>query len=309
MKEDAKMRTALIGALTFFGILLLLGVAAQGSTAPSSSIVREELQKVRYGYASQVVLANSLFDDKASTNTKGATGSTHKSPGKAFLMSLILPGAGQYYYGSKVKAAFFLGIEAATIGLSMKYHSQGNDLTTAFQEYNAKYWKQDRYVDYLRQAYQDPNITSDAGLDSQEISHHLPPFGDGQYYEMTGKYDQFAWGWVDAQYHDSTLYQPGFTPQRITDPSKTPYSARRFEYERMRHDANSKFTKATTMLFGTLLNHVVSAFEAYISTRRHNQGPGKGSSSEFSSHIRVNAQLKSVYSRRDTPYLKVTYKF
>jgi hypothetical protein len=308
MKEKAMMRTVLIGALTILGILMLFGAVTQGSTPPSSSIIRQELQRVRYGYASQLVLADAPFADTAASKSKGVSGPTYKSPGKAFLMSLIVPGAGQFYYGNKVKAAVFLGIEVATIGLSVKYHSDGNKLTTDYQNFNHEHWKFNSYSYYLQSAY---GVSTDDSVnigDHPEVSHHLPPAGDGQYFEMTGKYDQFAWGWDDAVLAGHHLHDTGFVPVAAVNDTTIPYSANRLHYEGMRHDANSKFTKATTMLFGTLLNHVVSAFEAYITTRRHNQGHGSGPT-EFSSRIQVNAQLKSIYARRDTPYLKVTYKF
>jgi hypothetical protein len=298
--------------------LLVIGLAVPGvetaQASGTSSVISQELQRVRYGYASQVVIANQPFvSDTASNQTNSLDKEVaRKSPGKAFLMSLILPGAGQWYYGSKIKAALFLGVEVTTIAMSLKYHSDGNRLTTDFQNFNAAHWHQGDYVYYLQQAYGDPNITSDTASvlsQYQEISHHLPPFGDGQYYEMSGKYNQFAWGWDDAVYESHYLHDSGFVPARITDSTSYPYSARRLIYEAMRHDANNKFSQATAMLMGTLANHVVSAFEAYITTKRHTQKPGGNASTEFSSHLHFDAKLKSVYARHDTPYLKVTYKF
>ena len=127
---------------------------------------------------------------------------------------------------------------------------------------------------------------------------------------MTGKYDQFAWGWDDAILNglmhadfdtSATLNFP-----RAIDSLTTPYSARRFTYEIMRDNANKKLDNADKMLMVALANHAIAAVEAFLSTRGKNgrvQKPG-----EFS-NWKIKPTLKSYNSRRDTPYLKVTYKF
>ena len=64
--------------------------------------------------------ARNLLNDALSVNTNADTSSnpelnendiTRKSPGRAFLYSLILPGSGEIYTGYKNRAAVFLGIE------------------------------------------------------------------------------------------------------------------------------------------------------------------------------------------------------
>ncbi len=300
-------------------ILFLVLVAASMSTAAAmttregglpSTVISEELQRVRYGYASQTIITATAAADTSSPKVRSEEPQGKpKSASKAFLLSLVVPGAGQFYYGSKIKAALFLGIEITTLSLHFKNLNDGNRMTTQYQNFNAAHWADSSYIYYLQKAYGNPAITSDNDsslADKTEISHHLPPFGDGQYYEMTGKYNQFAWGWDDATLGGNTLYSA--VPAPVDAPGTVPYSANRLYYEGLRHDANNKFDVARAFTYWTILNHVVSAVEAYITTRIHN-GSSHGSTEVFSSNWHFDASLKSVYSRNDTPYMKVTYKF
>ena len=234
-----------------------------------------------------------------------------KSPLKAFLLSAAVPGAGQFYLGGKIKPAIFLGAEIAIWGFHFKYQGDGDDATNAYKAYNDKYWSRDTYQSYLLMAYQ---VTDDDSIPPsvREISHHLPATNTQQYYEMTGKYNQFAWGWDDARrsglnlnefFRDSVLQ---FGQGRIVSDATTPVSAHRLIYEGMRNDANNKYDKARTFTYVAIFNHVISAFEAMFSAKRHNSRGGEDS--EFSS-VNVKVSVKSYHSRRDTPYVKLSYKF
>jgi hypothetical protein len=293
-------------------IILLFVIAAEMcahsacAVGMQPSVINQELTRVRYSSATYQMYSLAAGDN-AGTMSEGTTSRyPYRSPGKAFVMSLVVPGLGQWYYGSKIKAIGFAGIEAALWVFHFKYHSDGNKATTAFEAYNLAHWHESSYSEYLDSAY---GVTDDDSLGNvQEISHHLPSTLTGQYYEMTGKYDQFAWGWDDAVFGLNHLGDAGFKPHPITGPEFTPSSARRLYYENLRHDANNKFDKARAMVFGALVNHVVSAFEAFVTTKRHNHGPEKSKQDAFSSRLDVSARLKSVYSWNDTPSLKVTLK-
>ena len=76
-----------------------------------------------------------------------------------------------------------------------KCHGDGNDITDRYEAFNRTYWHDDRYATYLFWNY---GVTDDDLINSAETTHHLPDTRTQQYYEMTGKYDQFAWGWDDA---------------------------------------------------------------------------------------------------------------
>ncbi|NNE33748.1 MAG: hypothetical protein HKN13_00825, partial [Rhodothermales bacterium] len=66
------------------------------------------------------------------------------------------------------------------------------------------------------------------------FSHRLPDFGDQQYYELIGKYFQFAPGWTDyPEWVSEDGYTDAIDPER-TDPdgSKTSVSSTFFQYAR-----------------------------------------------------------------------------
>jgi len=297
------LRQVLMG----LGTILLL-VCAAGASPSEISVFDQEHHKIKYSYAYSTNLGidNSWdFAEEAPAGDEIMMEPNKKSPGKAFLLSLAVPGLGQYYYGSKVKSAAFLGIEAASWLMHVKWHGDGNQLEDEFQEFNRTHWIQGRYEDYLETVYGSRN---DDSISAQEVSHNLPKSRTQQYYEMTGKYDQFAWGWDDAILYDSITYQNwGVTPPpAITGPSFAPTSERRNAYEVMRDNANKKFDDANKMLMVVLANHVLSAMEAFISAKSLNRKFKKAG--EFS-NWKVRPTLKSYNHRRDTPYLKVTYKF
>ncbi|MEW5993245.1 MAG: hypothetical protein AB1744_02480, partial [Candidatus Zixiibacteriota bacterium] len=77
-----------------------------------------------------------------------------RSPIRGFLYSLVVPGLGQFYYGSKIKPLLFLSAEAASWGLYLKWHSDGDDLTKEYEDFNDAHWSRGRYADkYLLWTY------------------------------------------------------------------------------------------------------------------------------------------------------------
>jgi hypothetical protein len=176
-----------------------------------------------------------------------------KSLKRAFIYSLLIPGTGEFYAGSKIKAAIFLGIDVTLWALYFNYHGQGKDKEDEYRVYADQNWSEDEYTQCLIDTY---GITDDEQpydtLDGQPVyfSHHLPDSKTGQYYEMIGKYEQFSWGWVD---YDSIS------------------SASRETYLGMRHDSNDLLNKATYMAMFSLANHILSAFDAAISVKKYNK--------------------------------------
>jgi len=271
-----------------------------------------EAQKIRFPIASSAVSG----DYTAAVLTAGSTGdfdqtpAKRKSPIKAFLLSAAVPGLGQWYYGSRIKPFVFLGVEVTAWSMYFKWHGEGEDLTDAFEAFNRLHWSRYDYENrYLAWTYGE---TDDDSIVATEVSHHLPETETQQYFEMTGKYDQFAWGWDDAVLDGHTLDDYNGTdnlPPRINGlPSTTPYSSRRLDYEQQRYDANSKFDRARKMIMVSIANRLASAMEAFLVTRHKNQSAGDGKSG-FLSQVKVDARLKSYHERHDTPFVKFTYIF
>lgn len=301
------------------------GIAAAGSTRAielKSSVIEIELQKIKYQAAFWTVSAESEnlfaafddteFGDEEKSRSRNRLDLKRKSPLKAFLFSLALPGLGQWYNGSRLKPFAFLGAEAAVWGLYSKWHSQGKDRTAEFEAFNRTHWSRDSYENkYLQWTYGVNDDDSLSGPTYFEISHHLPDdSNDQQYYEMTGKYIQFSWGWDDATLNDSTIndYGPGNAPPRILgQPGDTPFSAKRLLYEDMRKDANDSFDRANKMIIASMLNRLTSAFEAYFSARSLNNRISD-SFGDFG-QIKMRPTIKSYHSSLDTPYIKLTYQF
>ena len=291
-----------------FCCLIMFSATASSSTAPSTSIFESELQKIRYNlsdpsdFESGIVSLDKDFGNEEPPPFDVSRG--RKSPAKAFLLSLAVPGLGQYYYGSKVKTVLCFGAEVTAWAMYFNWHGEGENLTDEYEAFNVAHWSRDAYEqEYLYWAY---GVTDDEDVPSGTagITHHLPDDKTQQYYEMTGKYDQFSWGWDDAILDGNTL---GPDVEPIVSESTAPYSARRLEYETMRDAANSKFDKATRMIFVAMANRLISAFEAMISTKSLNK-KSRPHDDEFGG-FRLKAKLKSVYTKRDTPYVSLTYKF
>jgi hypothetical protein len=110
-------------------------------------------------------------------------------------------------------------------------------------------------------------------------SHVLPGYGEQQYYELIGKYQQFNQGWDDAM-------DPNFTyGKKVT--------ANLLFYSQMRGLANDYYYKAKTAAVIIVANHILSAADAYFSARAIN--------SKLSAEFRMENQ--------DTPFGKIPITF
>lgn len=225
-----------------------------------------------------------------------------KSVFKAFAYSTIIPGAGQLYTGSKIKAAGFFAVEIAAWAGYITFHRKGNDRTDEFNVFADMYWSKDRYEDFIDANFplSDPSIPGprddDSALDINNepyFTHHLPDTETQQYYEMIGKYDQFVFGWDDV---DPNV-------PRILDSLGTAYSRHREQYETMRHKANAMYGRATASLIVMMVNHVFSGVEAALAARNHNKKVKAGEEG-----LSFRAETATI-NRTSFPMLTMTYKF
>ncbi|MDZ4700945.1 MAG: hypothetical protein SH809_14655 [Rhodothermales bacterium] len=104
------------------------------------------------------------------------------------------------------------------------------------------------------------------------FSHTLPDFSEQQYYELVGKYYQFAPGWEDyPEWIVGGEYRPAIDPsQTAADGSKPNVSPRFFQYSDDHAHANDVLRRASRVSMLLVVTHLVSAFEAAISAKLHN---------------------------------------
>lgn len=160
-----------------------------------------------------------------------------KSPAKAFLFSILLPGAGQLY-GRKKNGLIFGAIEAGVVTAYVVKHSQGKSQKKVTLAFADAHWDISRCADCL-----DPSIGTE----------NLGDFGTQQYYEQIGKYDKFQAGWDDYSSSSSEL------------------SPNRKQYVGMRYTMNQAFKWASWSAGVVLFNHAVSAMHAALSVRAGNR--------------------------------------
>ena len=120
-------------------------------------------------------------------------------------------------------------------------------------------------------------------------SHRLPYYGEQQYYELIGKYPQFAVGWEEFGNDENKSYSYGDPlPQQFLD------------YSIMRGDANDFYRISSTATSVIIINHILSAIDAAWTTSRFNKALQAHASIE-----KFNTGFEVVYY----PQLNIRYNF
>ena len=195
-----------------------------------------------------------------------------KSPYLGALFSGIIPGTGEFYAKSYIKGAIFLAVEAGLWIAYANYESKGDDQTEQYEQYANQNWDVYKYAGWLK----DQSFSGSDGIDlssnreqlrrqvnvceAQNFSHQLPPYGEQQYYELIGKYQNFVPGWHDADlsYVNRNNYGT-YKTQMFTD------------YSYNRQEANDYYDNATTSLTLIVLNHLLSAADGAWSVSMFNK--------------------------------------
>jgi len=204
---------------------------------------------------------------------------------KSALFSALIPGAGQAYQKSYWKAALFFGLEAGFWTANIIYNKKGKDKDKQMRAYGdvhwseQKYWSKiyDRVITYNPEVWgsDKPQIELDndriivnftpeviealRSVESYAGTHTLPRTKTQQYYEMIYKYlHQFGAGWDDA---DFDFYDNEQNMLKVT-----PHISK---YRKMRNKSNVFYGTADTMFIMSMVNHLVSMFEAAYSGRKN----------------------------------------
>ncbi|MEW6654864.1 MAG: hypothetical protein AB1394_15530 [Bacteroidota bacterium] len=208
-----------------------------------------------------------------------------KKPLVAAGLSLLLPGAGEFYSESYLKSAIFLAIEAAAIIVGLSYDKKGDDQTAAFQNFADKHWSVVRYAKWVTNPANAKKIKFDIDLSQFAVfnsngkvnwnelnklesalgsyfSHKLPFFGEQQYYELIGKYPQYNVGWDDFG-DENTPFE--YKADRSNLTKKFIY------YSIERGKANDYYNIASKAVMVVFANHIISAVDAAWSAHSFNK--------------------------------------
>jgi hypothetical protein len=225
----------------------------------------------------------------------------------------VLPGTGQWYAGSRWKAAIFFGLEVAGWAAFLVYDNKGNDQDKIMRAYGDDHWIEQRYWSKLYyEAVEKGDIPNLPVYELEEVdngymlkdydaemvsslrfleealghTHRLPPTKTQQYYEMIYKYlTQFGNAWEDADFY--------FTYYGNTD-TMTPQM---FEYRDIRNEMNNFYDISSAALNVILINHVLSALDAAITTRNYNQSLSVGMRVQNISYYGEKVQLYGLQLR------------
>ncbi len=236
-----------------------------------------------------------------------------REPLASALYSLVLPGAGQLHAERYTKAAIFFGVELALIAYAVINENNGDDKTTEIKRYAEAHWSAERYAKWIN-TYGAGDYGPAASIDLNRVrnndfseinawesapsankvgfSHQLPRFGEQQYYELIGKYYQFKFGWDTypadmngVPQSDGRDYFNNFTANQQIK-----------EYAAERGKANDYYYAASFALSALVINHVISAFDAFYSANNFNKelsatlhiSPSEGIDGGMMSQLRVN---------------------
>jgi len=258
--------------IVFFFICFLNTLSHSGEILKETNYDGTYLTLPKYtqissNYFNQLGQSQALsFQDSLTKEQRLAQLPGYKLPKRALFFSAVVPGAGQFYTKSYIKAAAFFLVEVGAWTYYASYNNKGKDKEREYQGFANESWFPKKWYNWY------VNIDSTYQKQMTHASHMvelIDPFIQGtgdvnrtqQYYEMIGKYAEFVVGWQgtdnDVPYNQLISYRKNNVP--IAD-----------DYMKMRDDSNKLFDQAKTGVYIAMVNHVLSAIDAAWTAKRHN---------------------------------------
>lgn len=231
------------------------------------------------------------------TQSSGFVNSIRNKSGLAFLSSAILPGSGQAANKNWVRSGIYLAAEGAAIFLISHNNSKAKSRQRNYENFVDQNWSvvqyaqwivefhevnglENEFLDDLKSQVDGVNAAFDTSIDwnridigvlnnverntpfifsdmsSNNFSHTLPGFGSQQYYELVSKFYQFGPGWRDFS-----------TPVTENIARASAMGDLFFEGRDRAEQFNDNFRRADNIFALLIVNHVVSAFDAFFTVR------------------------------------------
>ncbi len=213
--------------------------------------------------------------------------------GRPLVMSLVLPGLGQYYNREPLwRTALFSGVELFGLFSYWNWTTRAEDIRIGYENYADEHWSLENFIantPILGVSYPDVRFGGTHSL-SLELNGILVPqdtlsqlgyvdelvvLRDRDFYENIGKYDQFVGGWDDV--FDSDGF-PLYWEQAKDVGDSTEIlimTHHRDNYLSQREKSNTYLKLANFAVSAIMFNHVASAFEALWSSNRKSQKQAK----------------------------------
>ncbi len=105
------------------------------------------------------------------------------------------------------------------------------------------------------------------------FSHQLPGFGEQQYYELIGKYFQFAPGWSDYPEWENEAgeFTPAIDPEMTGEGGSKPNVSEKFRaYARDHAHSQDLLRQASRVSLLFVVNHLIASVDAAVSAKLHN---------------------------------------
>jgi len=199
--------------------------------------------------------------------------SEYRSPKMAMLLSLLVPGLGQAYSKSYIKAGAFGAAEIAAIGTAVSFNRAGKKKKREAYRYADEFFKINNLIKYdegMRAKFEDPDPPPNK-------SFYFDTYFDTSFYNAADRKESyfyerirdihFAPGWEN--------FEPGID-QILENSSSDDLSSwfgtsyRQGEYNSLMKESKSKYDVVNYVLYVVLLNHIASAIDAGFTAKAYN---------------------------------------
>jgi hypothetical protein len=241
-------------------------------------------------------LADTMISDRSDVS-----GRNEKSPWLAGAMSALVPGTGEAYTNSYVKAAVFVAVEAASWIVAYTYNKKGDRQTDDFQAFANQHWSASKYTNWILSnlstlysiAPQNPNTWGNNiykdGYDASNPPVLSPPYLGMDWKELNAIEDLIRQqsdngfthllpDWNSQQFYELigkySQFRTGWDDDQLQNgqfPLSLPASGNMIIYRDMRAQANSYYDVASTFVSVAVINHIVSALDGFWSATRFNK--------------------------------------